>query len=320
MALGERILETIGAHELGAARTFHLDRLADAIFEHHWHLSDLSWSSLPLLPIPQRAKGRRLQAFVEFGKRAIRVQLAGERVAVAAANILLAFAQASGLAGAAQRAIAGVLNDEASHTAVMTELAARADSEYANVDISAPGESPLFSAFLAEMPELHPALVAMFMGAYEAMVAIRSYNEEAGYEMPSVLGEIAERMGKDDGRHAKVMRLVAQELVELFRAQGALSSANGESVRHALLDPTRRFWPLLIQHEWLLIHDDPRLAREFQRRADEDAVVGRRFFSACGLQPEELDYVDLETLTSDTAARCVNNAALNSSGLSTIGE
>jgi hypothetical protein len=160
----------------------------------------------------------------------------------------------------------------------------------------------------------------MFMGAYEAMVAIRSYNEEAGYEMPSVLGEIAERMGKDDGRHAKVMRLVAQELLELFRAQGAPASVNGESARRALLDPTRRFWPLLIQHEWLLIHDDPRLAREFQRRADEDAVVGRRFFSACGLQPEELDYVDLETLTSDTAARCVNNAVLNSSGLSTIGE
>ncbi len=320
MALDERIVETIGATELGDARHYHLDRLADAILEHHWHVRDLAWSSLPLLPIPDSAHGKRHRSFVEFGKRATLVQLAAERVAVSAASTLLVHAQERALHSAVQRAIAAVLNDEASHAAVMTELAVRIDAAYPDVDVSGEPASPLFAAFLAELPHLQPSLIAMFMGCYEAMVAIRSYNEEAAYDRPSILSEIAERAGRDDGRHAKVMRLVAQELLDPFRARHAGSDAAGDEVRSAILDPIRRFWPLLIRHEWLLIRGDPRLVREFARRTREDAELGSRFFGAAGLTSEELLYVDVEALTSDAASRCASSAALKSSGLSIIGE
>ena len=50
-------------------------------------LTSLSWADLPLFPLPDNARGRRLRAFVELGKRAIKSQLAAEQVAVTISRI-----------------------------------------------------------------------------------------------------------------------------------------------------------------------------------------------------------------------------------------
>src|SRR5689334_17186072 len=121
MFTDEAIAAVLGAAALGNDRHRNLERLATAIAEAHWHLSGLPWEELPLFPLPVNAKAKRLKAFVEFGKRAIRTQLAAEDVAVAVARHLLVRAEDERMHLSVRRALAAVVNDEASHLLVMTE-------------------------------------------------------------------------------------------------------------------------------------------------------------------------------------------------------
>src|SRR5437016_6137187 len=117
----EQISEVIGGAALALERHRNLDILAKKTATAHWHVEDLPWDDIPILPIPAAA-GRRLKPFVEFGKRAIRVQLAAEHVAVTAARHLLLMAEAESMPLCVRRATAAVLNDEAAHVLVMTEM------------------------------------------------------------------------------------------------------------------------------------------------------------------------------------------------------
>src|SRR5881396_2368509 len=110
MFTNEQISEVLGTIALDTDRHRNLNHLANATEDGHWHVKDLPWSELPLFPLPEKVKGRRLKSFVEFGKRAIRAQLAAEHVAVTAARHLLLRAEQEGMHMSVRRAIAAVLN------------------------------------------------------------------------------------------------------------------------------------------------------------------------------------------------------------------
>ncbi len=294
MVTNEQISDVLGTQELGNARHQNLTRLAASTFAGHWHVNDLPWDSLPLFPLPDKVLGHRRKAFVEFGKQAIKVQLAAEHVAATAARFLLLQAEKEHLDDSVRRAVAAVLNDEASHVAVMTEMDARAEAEYPDVPLDF-SPSPLFAPFIEQIPSLHPALTALFMGAYEAMIAIRGYAEQASYGRPSILGEMAGRAAEDDGRHAKVMRLTAQEWLERFRA--ANGSVRLAQTRQVILDPIRHFWQLLMQHEFYLLRNDPRAGDEWYKRATGDLALAERIMQLLSFSEEETAYADLRGLT-----------------------
>src|ERR1043166_680436 len=217
----EQITQVIGERDLSLERLRNLDLLAGKVSESHWHVEDLPWDEVPVFPLPDNA-GRRIKAFVEFGKRAIKVQLAAEHVAVTAARHVLLCAEAEGMPLCVRRATAAVLNDEASHVLVMTELDVRAEEQFPEFPIPH-DESPLLRTFREDIPNLHPIMVAGFLGAYEAMIALRGYAEQASYPRPSILGAVAGHAAADDARHAKVMRLVAHEWLDRFRKDGGSS-------------------------------------------------------------------------------------------------
>jgi hypothetical protein len=267
-----------------------LDRLADRLTARHWHVSDLPWETLPVLPVPPDADARARRAFVEFGKRAIDVQLAAEHVAVAASHRLLQHCEVGAVPGAVTRALAAVMNDEASHVAVMLELRSRAASAYPDVAVDVE-PSPLFAAFVDAMPALHPSAIAIAMGAYEAMIAIRSYAEEAAYRYPSVLGHMADRAAHDDALHAKVLRIVSHVLLDELRATADSAEQFAVQTRRLVIDPLLTFWPRLAEHERFLLQGDPRFQAALDRRLAADAALIRRLFAALGLSAPELEGV-----------------------------
>jgi hypothetical protein len=294
----DQIDETIGDRIEANQRFEHLGRLADRMTAAHWHVADLPWRELPPLPIPDGVPRRRLRSFVEFGKRAIGVQLAAEHIAVSAAHSLLQYAQRRGLHPSIQRALAALLNDEASHVAVMLELQVEADRVYPE-PVVGPACSPLFDAFEAAIPRLHPALVAIFMGSYEAMIAIRSYAEQAAYKVPSLLGRVAARAAHDDGHHAKVLRLVAYELFnEMQKTVPEEERARSSLVRSQIYEPTLAFWPLLSEHEYYLLGRSPRFTHEWRHRVQVDAEVMGRMFSAMGLPECDGFCAELRTISN----------------------
>ena len=296
MITNEAISEVLGSSELGTARHNNLSHLADSTLAGHWHVNTLPWDTVPLFPFPKKLTGSRRKSFVEFGKHAVKVQLAAEHVATAAARALLVQAEKENLDYSVRRAVAAVLNDEASHVAVMTEMDARAEAQYPDVPLDF-SPSPLFAPFIDAIPTLHPGLVALFMGAYEAMIAIRGYAEQASYGRPSILGQMAGHAAEDDGRHAKVMRLTAHEWLDRFRAGAAKGSARFEQTRQVILAPIRHFWQLLLQHEDYLLHYDPRSRDEWYKRAQGDLAIVERILHLLEFSPEELGYADLRGLT-----------------------
>jgi hypothetical protein len=292
----DQISNVLGTQDLGIARHQNLTRLAVSTLAGHWHINTLPWDTLPLFPFPEKVTGRRRKSFIEFGKHAVKVQLAAEHVATTAARALLLQAEKENLDYSVRRAIAAVLNDEASHVAVMTEMDARAEAEYPDVPLDF-SPSPLFAPFIDAIPSLHPSLTALFMGAYEAMIAIRGYAEQASYPRRSILGEMAGHAAEDDGRHAKVMRLSAHEWLDRFRAGAAKGSARFEQTRQVILDPIRHFWQLLLQHEHYLLHYDPRNRDEWYKRVKGDLALAERILQLLEFSEEELTYADLRGLT-----------------------
>ena len=283
----DEIDAAIGPRDFGDARYQNLDHLADRLAAAHWHVNDLPWSELPPLPLPDVVDSRRRRPFVEFGKRAIEVQLAAEHVAVSASHHLLQHAERRGLHASVRRALAAVLNDEASHVAVMLELQTRADRAYPDVMIE-PKVSPLFGPFVDAIPRLHPAVVSIFMGAYEAMIAIRSYAEEASYRHPSILGRMATFAAHDDALHAKVLRLVSHVLLDEVRETSADAASCAAALGRHVIEPLAEFWPLLVDHERFLLHRDDRFRAECERRVAADAAIVRRFLMLLGLPAPEL--------------------------------
>ena len=274
-------------HEPAELRYQRLNQLADRVAARHWHVSDLPWNDLPALPVPPDVDPRRRRAFVEFGKRAIDVQLAAEHVAVSAAHHLLNHAARGGMHPAVTRALAAVLNDEASHVVVMLELRTRAARDYP--DVSADTESsPLFAAFLAAIPRLHPSVIAIAMGVYEAMIAIRSYTEEAAYRHPSILGRMADLAAHDDTLHARILGLVGHVLVDELRAASPDAAGRELAVREHVIDPLFSLWPLLVDHERFLLPKDDRFRARLDRRLAADAVIVRRLLASFGVKAPEL--------------------------------
>ncbi|MCL4396401.1 MAG: hypothetical protein M1482_16635 [Chloroflexi bacterium] len=302
MVTNEQISNVLGTVELGTERHQNLTRLAASTLAGHWHVNDLPWDTMPLLPIPEKLSDRRLKSFVEFGKHAIKVQLAAEHVATTAARALLLQAEKENLDYSVRRAIAAVLNDESSHVAVMTEMDARAEMQYREFPLDF-SPSPLFTPFMDAIPTLHPGLTAAFMGAYEAMIAIRGYAEQASYGRPSILGEMAGRAAEDDGRHAKVMRLAAHEWLDRYRALYPDAAERESQIRQAIVDPSGHFWQLLLQHEFYLLHFDPRNHAEWLKRSMGDLALAERILQLLGLTPEELQAADLKGLTEEASQR-----------------
>ena len=307
MITNDQRSNVLGSRDLGTARHQNLTHLAISTLAGHWHVNTLPWDTLPLFPFPEKVTGRRRKSFIEFGKQAVKVQLAAEHVATTAARALLLQAEKENLDYSVRRAVAAVLNDEASHVAVMTEMDARAEAEYPDVPLDF-SPSPLFAPFIDAIPSLHPGLTALFMGAYEAMIAIRGYAEQASYPRRSILGEMAGHAAEDDGRHAKVMRLTGHEWLDRFRAGVAKGSARFEQTRQVILDPIRHFWQLLLQHEFYLLHYDPRNRDEWYKRVKGDLALAERILQLLEFSEEELAYADLRGLTEQAYQNMETNS------------
>lgn len=291
MFTDEAISAVLGAAALDSDRHRSLERLATATMQGHWHASGLAWDDLPLFPMPDNARGRRLRAFVELGKRAIKSQLAAEQVAVTIARALLLRAEADCMHRSLRRALAAVLNDEASHLLVMIEMDARAEAQFPEYPFHE-SPSPLLSLGMETETSMHPGLAALFMGTYEAMIAIRSYAEQAAYGRPSILGQMAGHAAEDDGRHAKVMRLVSHEWLDALRGQNNGAGAE-ERMREAIVEPIRRIWPIVIRHEhWLL--NGAGGADTLIRIAKEDAALANHLALLLGLSADERAHANLE--------------------------
>jgi hypothetical protein len=259
-----------------------------------------------LFPIPDNARGRRLRPFVEFGKRAIKSQLAAEQVAVTVSRYLLLRAQADCMHRSLWRALAAVLNDETSHLLVMIEMDARAEAQFPEFPFDE-SKSPLFSFSMETVPTIHPGAAALFMGTYEAMIGIRSYTEQVSYGRPSILGQMAGHAAEDDGRHAKVMRLVSHEWVDGLRAQNDGVGAD-ERIREQIVEPTRRVWSIAMRHEnWLL--NGVGGADTLIRIAYEDASLANHMCSLVGLTADEVAYANLEGIGLAEAHAIIGEAA-----------
>lgn len=291
MFSNEQLSDVLGTRALDSDRQLNLARLAQTTLDAHWHIRDLPWDEMPLFPMPENVTGRRKRAFVEFGKRAIQSQLEAEHVAVTAARRLLLQAEEEEMPLAVRRAVAAVLNDEASHVTVMTEMEARAEEQFPEYP-HAHSPSPLLPVFMEDIPRLHPALVAAFMGLYEAMIAIRGYAEQASYSRPSILGKMAAHGAEDDGRHAKIMRLVAHEWLSRFRAEPEHLQSDVE-MKELILTPIKEYWKLLIRHEYWLLLYDPRQHDTWARRVSEDASLVERVMSLLEFSDEERAFMEI---------------------------
>jgi hypothetical protein len=263
------------------------DRLADEMLKHHWHVDQLSWATLPPLPIAVDERSPRL---IRFYKSVVAVQTRAEEIAVSIARRLLVYANGERLAVSLRRAIAAVLNDEASHVATMIMLETLCDSVYPNVP-PRPDESPLFLALMPAIETLEPAVLAIFMAAYEAAIAIRSYTEQQTYRMPSILSEMGAHAAEDDGRHAKTLRIVAQAFLDLFRARfGDDEGGASAQWREKILDPFSRFWSLMPDHEFYLAGSDPRQLRHVRALLEHDVAIMTRILNFVNVSAEAQAY------------------------------
>jgi len=267
--------------------------LADQMQTHHWHVNDLSWNTLPPLPIPADGDMRRL---VRFYKSVVRVQTRAEEIAVSIARRLLVYANGEHLALPFRRALASLLNDEASHVASMLKLEMLTDAAYPNI-ASRPGESPLFEALMPAIEQLEPAVLAIFMGSYEASVAIRSYQEQQTYRMPSILAEMGAHAAEDDGRHAKTLRIIAQEFLHLFRERhGDDDDGRSPVWRAKILEPFTKYWSLMPAHEYFLAGSDPRQLSHVRQLVAHDITLMKRILDFLAVSPGAQAYARVEAI------------------------
>jgi hypothetical protein len=290
------ISEILGTDGVRTAPSEVAAYLADQMLAHHWHVDRLPWADVPLFPIRPDVGEARARRLAQFYKSVVAVQTRAEEIAVSIARRLLVSAEQEKLNVSFRRALAAMLNDEASHVATMVKLEAFADEAYPDIQPRSE-ESPLFQTLMPEIEMLEPALLAIFMAVYEASVAIRSYAEEQTYKIPSVLGSMAPRAAEDDGRHAKTLRIVAGEFLRIFRARhGDDERGTSPLWRTRILDPLSRYWELLAKHEYYLSGSDRRQLRNVQKALAHDSAILKRVLDLLGISPEAQAYAKLEAI------------------------
>jgi hypothetical protein len=287
------ISEIFGPAALQSDASDVADHLADQMLKQHWHVDQLSWATLPPLPIASDERNKRL---IRFYKSVVAVQTRAEEIAVSIARRLLVYANEERLPVSFRRGIAAVLNDEASHVATMVMLETLADSVYPDVT-PRPDESPLFKALMPAIETLEPTVLAIFMASYEAAVAIRSYTEQQTYRTPSILSEMGAHAAEDDGRHAKTLRIVAQAFMQLFRSRYG-DDDHGESPqwRTKILEPFRTFWCLMPDHEFYLAGSDPRQLRHVHELVEHDVTIMTRILNFLNVTPEAQAYAHAQAI------------------------
>jgi hypothetical protein len=276
--------------------------LADQMLAHHWHVDRMPWNDVPLFPIQPDTKEARVRRLARFYKNVVSVQTRAEEIAVSIARRLLVYADEAKLDVGYRRAIAALMNDEASHVATMVKLEALADEAFPDVQ-PREDESPLFSALMPAIEMLHPAVLAIFMASYEASVAIRSYAEEQTYKIASVLGAMAPRAAEDDGRHAKTLRIVAYEFLRIFRARYGDDERGTSPVwRELILDPFATYWTLMPAHEFYLSGSDPRQLRNVGKVVAHDIAIMKRILDFLGVSAEAQAYAQVESIAETLPA------------------
>ena len=267
--------------------------LADQMQTHHWHVDQLSWNTLPTLPIPAEGDNHRL---VRFYKSVVKVQTRAEEIAVSIARRLLVYANDEKLELPFRRALGSLLNDEASHVASMLKLEMLTDFEYPTI-APRPDESPLFEALMPAIETLQPAVLAIFMASYEASVAIRSYAEQQTYRMPSILAEMGAHAAEDDGRHAKTLRIIAHEFLQIFRSRfGDDERGTSPEWRTGILEPFSRYWTLMPAHEFYLAGSDRRQLSHVRQLVDHDIAIMTRILNFLGVSPEAQEYAKVSAI------------------------
>ncbi|GEM_PF-3999330 len=268
--------------------------LADQMLTHHWHVDQLSWSTLPPLPIP--VDGGDTRKLVRFYKSVVAVQTRAEEIAVSIARRLLVYANEGQLDVSFRRALGALLNDEASHVATMIKLEMVSDATYPGVSPRS-DESPLFEALMPAIETLEPAVLAIFMASYEASVAIRSYQEQQTYRMPSILAEMGAHAAEDDGRHAKTLRIIAHEFLQVFRSRyGDDERGTSAQWRARILEPFSRFWSLMPAHEFYLAGSDRRQLRHVRQLVDHDVAIMTRILNFLGVSAEAQVYAQVAAI------------------------
>jgi len=260
------------------------DHLADQMLAHHWHVDQMPWDTLALFPIPPEISDPRKIA--RFYKSVTAVSTRAEEIAVSIARRLLLYANEEKLDVPFRRALAALLNDEASHVATMVKMEQLADVAFPNVKPRA-DESPLFTSLMPAIETLEPAVLAIFMGSYEASVAIRSYSEQQTYDVPSLLATMGAHAAEDDGRHAKTLRIVAHEFLRIFRSRyGDDEGGTSAEWRTRILDPFRRFWSLMPAHEFYLAGSDRRQLAHVRKLVDHDVLIMTRILDYLGVSAQ----------------------------------
>jgi hypothetical protein len=291
------IAEVLGPAAWQSGRQDVANHLADQMQLHHWHVDQLPWDTMAPLPIPPEAGERR--KLVRFYKSVAAVQTRAEEIAVSIARRLLLYADEEKLDLPFRRAIAAVLNDEASHVATMIKLEALANEAFPDVS-ARPDDSPLFSALMPAIETLHPAVLAIFMASYEASVAIRSYGEQQTYRIPSILAVMGAHAAEDDGRHAKTLRIVAHEFLQLFRARyGDDERGTSPAWRTKILEPFRKFWSLMPAHEFYLAGSDRRQLRHVRELVAHDIAIMTRILNFLNVSPEAQEYAHVAAIANE---------------------
>jgi len=275
------------------------DHLADQMLTHHWHVDRMPWATLPLFPIDPDVDPQRARKLIKFYKAVVTVQTRAEEIAVSIARRLLVAAEQAKLDIEFRRAIAAIMNDEASHVATMIKLEAAAERAFPDIPTRV-GESPLFSALMPAIEALEPAVVATFMASYEASVAIRSYAEEQTYKFESILGAMAPRAAEDDGRHAKTLRIVARVFLDRFRSEHG-DDQTSSAWHEKILDPFKTFWKLMPAHEYYLAGNDQRQLKNVRKQLDHDVLIMRGILNYLGFTTASKAYIDLDLRNEEPA-------------------
>ena len=270
------------------------DHLADQMLTHHWHVGDMPWATLPLFPLPPNSG--HPDKLVRFYKSVTAVSTRAEEIAVSIARRLLLYANEEKLEVPFRRAISALLNDEASHVATMIKMEQLADKAFPNIK-GRSDESPLFTALMPAIETLEPAVLAIFMGSYEASVAIRSYSEQQTYEVPSLLATMGAHAAEDDGRHAKTLRIMAHEFLRIFRSRhGEDENGSSPEWRVRILDPFRRFWSIMPAHEFYLAGSDRRQLAHVRRLVDHDIAIMTRILDFVGVSAQAQTYAGVAAI------------------------
>ncbi len=293
------ISEILGSDVRGGDLRTVANNLADQMLANHWHVDRMPWKEAALFPIRPDASAERARRLARFYKSVTAVQTRAEEIAVSIARRLLIYANEQRLDVAYRRAMSALMNDEASHVATMLKLEALADQEYPDIEPRV-DESPLFSALMPAIEQLHPAVLAVFMASYEASVAIRSYAEEQTYKIPSVLGAMAPRAAEDDGRHAKTLRIVGAEFLRKFREQHGEDDEGRSPVwREQILDPFRTYWTLMPAHEFYLAGNDPRQRRNVWKAVEHDNAIMQRILDYLNVSRAAQEYAHVPLTERD---------------------